>query len=394
MQKYCVGFTRAMIFVFILALSIPGSAAENEQVSFGLITSLTGTNANLGQDMERGSRLALKRINAGYMVPMKNGEFKKIGPGLQGKSLNIIVENTESRPQSAMDAVRKLVDVNKVPVVLGEFSSGITVPTGQFTNKKKVVHIAIGATSPKLRDIGPYFFNAIGLDDLAGKATAQFALEDAKAKRFGSIVPNNPFGVGVELNTCKTVKKAGENCVSTVRYELKKSDYRSDIKSVFAPRPETVFFTAYGTEARLILKQAYQLGKTSLVNWYAPYMTMWTNEVAEMPAIAEGIKGIVVGAEGDFYRKEYMEFYQKEFKRLPATAFGAYAYDATMLAALAVKKAKSTNPDALKSALHEVSRNYKGVNGDKSFDQDGMQVMENYQRKIYQNGKLHDYTVK
>ncbi len=369
-----------------------GSTLAKDSVEFGLITSLTGTNANLGQDMERGARLAQQRINSGYAVPWKEGR-KKLGPGLMGAELKIIVENTESRPQSAMDGVRKLVNVNRVPVVIGEFSSGITVPTGQFTNENKVVHISVGATSPKLRDIGPYFFNAIGLDDLAGRAVAKFALEDSGATRFGSIVPNNPFGVGVEINTCKTVSQAGGECVSTVRYKLQQSDYRAEVGSVFRARPEAVFYTAYGTEARLIFRQAYEQGKVPPKGWYAPYMTMWTNEVAEMPQIAEGVKGIMVGVSGDFFSSEYAKPYEQEFGLKPATAFGAYAYDAVMLAALAMGEAESTDPDAVSKALHTVAKHYTGVTGDKTFDSDGMQVKESYQRKIYQGGELVDYTV-
>lgn len=381
-----------ILTALVIALSLGGGPVHaGKAVTFGLITSLTGTNANLGQDMERGAKLALDRINAGYEVPWKEGETQKIEPGLLGADLKMIVENTESRPQSAMDAVRKLVNVNKVAVVIGEFSSGITVPTGQFTNENEVIQISVGATSPKLRDIGPYFFNAIGLDDLAGEAVAEFALEDSGAKRFGSIVPNNPFGVGVEINTCKTVKEAGGECVAKVRYKLKQSDYRAEIAALFNPRPEAVFYTAYGTEARLIFRQAYEQGKTPPKGWYAPYMTMWTNEVAEMPAIAEGVKGIMVGVSGDFYKNEYAEPYKKAYDTAPTTAFGAYAYDATMLAALAIQKAGSTEPKAVADALMEVSKRYKGVTGDKTFDENGMQVDENYRRMIYKDGELAEY---
>ena len=385
--------TCALAGLMLLALPGWGVAADKEKLEIGMITSLTGTNANLGQDMERGAKLALKRINNGYEVPLQEGGSKEIGPGVLGKDLKLIVENTESRPQSAMDGVRKLVNVDEVPVVLGEFSSGITVPTGQFTNKNEVVHISVGATSPKLRDIGPYFFNAIGLDDLAGKAVAEFVMEDSDAESFGSIVPNNPFGVGVEINTCKTVSQQGKECTSKVRYELKKSDYRAEVTSVVREEPDAAFFTAYGTEARLILKQAYQLGVDLPDGWYAPYMTMWTNEVEEMPAIAEGMKGTVVGVSGEFYQNEYAGPYEDEFGLKPATAFGAYAYDATMLAAMAVEKAGSTDPDAVSKALKKVSQDYQGVTGDKTFDEDGMQIEESYQRMIYKDGELKDYTV-
>jgi branched-chain amino acid transport system substrate-binding protein len=379
-------FTALALAMFLCS----GPALAGKSLEFGMITSLTGTNANLGQDMERGARLALKRINKGYEIPWQGGT-KTIGPGILESELAMIVENTESRPQSAMDGVRKLVNVDKVPVVIGEFSSGITVPTGQFTNENKVVQISVGATSPKLRDIGPYFFNAIGLDDLAGRAVAEFALEDSGAETFGSIVPNNPFGVGVEINTCKTVGQAGAECSSTVRYKLKQSDYRAEVSAVFKTRPEAVFYTAYGTEARLIFRQAFEQGKVPSKGWYAPYMTMWTNEVAEMPQIAEGVKGIMVGVSGDFYTSEYATPYEREFGLKPTTAFGAYAYDAAMLAALAIDEAGTTEPEAVSKALHKVSRHYTGVTGDKAFDADGMQIKESYQRKIYTEGQLVDY---
>jgi branched-chain amino acid transport system substrate-binding protein len=379
-------FTALALAMFLCS----GPALAGKSLEFGMITSLTGTNANLGQDMERGARLALKRINRGYDIPWQGGT-KTIGPGILDSELAMIVENTESRPQSAMDGVRKLVNVDKVPVIIGEFSSGITVPTGQFTNENKVVQISVGATSPKLRDIGPYFFNAIGLDDLAGRAVAEFALEDSGAKSFGSIVPNNPFGVGVEINTCKTVGQAGAECSSTVRYKLKQSDYRAEVSAVFKTRPEAVFYTAYGTEARLIFRQAFEQGKVPPKGWYAPYMTMWTNEVAEMPQIAEGVKGIMVGVSGDFYTSEYAAPYEQEFGLKPTTAFGAYAYDAAMLAALAIDEAGTAETDAVSKALHKVSRHYTGVTGDKAFDADGMQIKESYQRKIYQEGQLVDY---
>ena len=384
--------TVGCIVLVVLFLLAAGSAQAKDQVKIGVITSLTGTNAEVGQDMERGIQLAFDRIKDGYDVPMKAGKYRTIGPGLLEKELRLIVENTESRPQSAMDAARKLINVNHVPVIIGEFSSGITLPTGQFSNENEVVQISVGATSPKLRDIGPYFFNAIGLDDLMGNALARFALEDADAKRFTSIVPNNPFGVGIEINTCDYIEgNYDAECVSRVRYKLKKSDYRAEIGSAFASEPQAGFYTAYGTEARLILRQMFERGKELPEGWYAAYITMWTNEVKKMPRIADGIKGLQVGVSSDFFDQEYAQAYEDKYGMAPTTAFGAYGYDATMLVALAIEKAGSTDTKAIRDALFEVSKKYRGVTGSKTFDEDGMQVTENYLRKIYKDGKLHDY---
>lgn len=376
----------------LLVLGLLSPALAKDEVKIGMISPLTGTNAQVGQDMERGVRLAIDRINAGYKVPLKDGSFIEIGPGLMGKQVKLIVENTESRPKAAMDAVRKLINVDDVPAVLGEFSSGVSVPTGQLTNSNQVVQISIGSTSPKVRDIGPFMFNSIGLDDLMGKKLTYFAVEDTGAKTFGSIAPNNPFGVGIEINSCKTLEEEfnGE-CVSKVRYKMKQSDYRAEIRSLFAPKPEAIFYTAYGTEARLILRQAYEQGKTPPKGWYADYITMWTNEVSEMPEIADGIKGLMPGASGEFYQKQYAKPYKQKYDRPPSTSFGAYGYDAAMLVALAIHKAGSDDAKAIQEAMLPVSETYDGVTGNKTFDENGMQATESYMRKIYIDGELKDY---
>jgi len=365
-----VSFCAALV---IAGTSFPVGAAE--PIVIGSITPLTGTNAVQGLDMKRGEELALEEINA--------------AGGICGRPLKIICEDTESSAKGGMDAVHKLVEINKVPLILGAYSSGISLPTGQWTNSKKVIQIAVASTSPKLREIGPYFFNIIGLDEVMGTNLAEFALESG-AKTFASITVNNPFGIGIEIWTEKTVKKAGKTWLEAVRYDEKKTDYRAEIERLFAKKPEIVFFTAYGTESKLILKQAYEMGLKPSKGWYADYPTMWSNEV--IPVSAEGIVGLEVGLTSGLRLEKYKAAYQKRYgKEAKQTAFGAYAYDATWVAALALSMAGSTDSEEIAKALHAVSTIYSGVTGDKSFDQDGMQVAEYYQRMVYRGGKLVSY---
>lgn len=375
-----------------LGAGIPTAFGQNGTVDIGVITPLTGTNAVQGQDILRGIQLAVKRINSGYEVPLTNNKSKKIGPGVIGKKIKLIVQDNESRPASAIDSAQKLVNVNKVPIILGIYSSGIAVPTGQFTNKNKVIEIAAGSTSPQLKSIGPYFFDVIGLDNLMGEALGKFAIDDSGGKKFASIVPNNPFGVGMELEGCKSIKAHGGECVTKVRYEQGKSDYRPELQRLTSQPVDGVLFTAYGTDSRLILQQAYELGFNVSKHWYADYPTMWTGQIKSHPKLGEGIKGLTVGASTKFYRTEYADAYKKAYGEEPTTAFGGFAYDSMMLTALAIDKAGSTNADALRKALMTVSKDYRGVTGDKTFDANGMQKTEQYKTVIYKGGKLMPYT--
>jgi branched-chain amino acid transport system substrate-binding protein len=357
-----------------------GLTSAADPVVIGAINPLTGTNAVQGRDMKRGEELALDEINA--------------GGGINGRPLKIIWKDTRSNADQGMQAVRQLVEKDRVPLIIGAYSSGVSLPTGRWTHSKKVIQISVASTAPELRNIGPYFFNAIGLDEVMGIKLAEFALE-SDARTYASIVVDNPFGLGIETWTEKTVKKAGKQWVKSLRYTENQDDYKSTIESLFADTPEVVFFTAYGTDAELILEQSYKMGLKPSKGWYAAYMTMWYHDV--VPKTAEGIKGMVVGRHSgprfkhfqEAYWKKFGVAYQKLYQRpVMQTAFGAYAYDATWMAALALQMAGSTDADEIAAALHKVSISYDGATGDKSFDQDGMQVIEYFQRMIYQDGRL------
>ncbi|MBC8461372.1 MAG: ABC transporter substrate-binding protein [Deltaproteobacteria bacterium] len=375
MRRLVLSIAGVFFLAGILIFGMSVSSEAVEPVVIGSISPLTGTNAVQGLDMKRGEQMALEEINA--------------AGGINGRPLKIIWEDTESSPRGGMDAVHKLVEINKVPLIIGAYSSGISLPTGQWTNSKKVIQIAEASTSPKLREIGPYFFNIIGLDEVMGTMLAEFALESG-AQTFASITVNNPFGIGIEIWTKKTIDKAGKKWLEAVRYDEKKTDYRAEIERLFAKKPEVVFFTAYGTESKLILKQAYEMGLKPSKGWYADYPTMWCNEV--IPVSAEGIRGLECGMTGGTRLEEYQAAYKRRYgKEAKQTAFGAYAYDATWIAALALGMAGSTDTDKIAKALHIVSKIYNGVTGDKSFDKDGMQVTDYYQRKVYRGGKLMLY---
>jgi branched-chain amino acid transport system substrate-binding protein len=191
MKRLVLSIAGVFFLAALLVVGMSGSAEAADPVVIGSISPLTGTNAVQGLDMKRGEGLALEEINA--------------AGGICGRPLKIIWEDTESSAKGGMDAVHKLVEINKVPLIIGAYSSGISLPTGQWTNSKKVIQIAEASTSPKLRDIGPYFFNIIGLDEVMGTLLAGFALESG-AQSFASITVNNPFGIGIEIWTEKTVR--------------------------------------------------------------------------------------------------------------------------------------------------------------------------------------------
>lgn len=381
---------RLAVPLFAAAAIVAGPASA--EVKFGQITPITGASSVVGVDMQRGAELALERINAGYDVPQNAGDPVKVGPGLLGEPLTLIVEDDESRPPAAMDAVQKLVNVDGVSVVIGEYSSGRTLPTGQFTSENNVIQISTGANSPMLRDVKPYFMSSIGLATAQGPVLVDLAVKLTGAKKIATLLPNNPFGVGVEIATCEAAVAAGIECVASIRYEEQKTDYRPELRQISAPEPDAVVFFAYGADAALIMRQAYELGMDAGNKWIGTEVSNWEADVKDAPQVAEGIRGIEHAVGGDFYDTEYVKAYTEKFGEAPTTAFGAFAYDATMMAALGVQMAGSTDPAAVKAAIIEASKTYKGLTGDMSMDADGFRAVQSYGTFIFTNGKLEPFT--
>lgn len=374
--------------LFCAGLLSPAVAAD---IKIGVLVPLTGTSAIQGKDISRGIQLAAQRINQGFDIPQKDGTTVRVDPQTLGGEIKLIIEDTESRPASALDAMRKLVNVDKVPVVLGVLSSGVCVPTGQFAQQSGVVEICSSSTSPELRKIGSYLFSTMGLDDLMGRALADFAVQDTGAKTYASLVANNPFGVGMEIQSCQQLEnsKTGE-CVTKVRYEEGKSDYNADLRRTVSQDTDAVLFTAYGADARLLMQEAYQQGIQVSKNWYADYPSLWITDIEKTPEIGEGIRGLEPGATGPA-TDAYAADYKQAFGENPTSVFGSYAYDSAMLIALAIKQAGATTSEAIRDALIPVSQDYAGVTGDKAFDEDGMQKSESYRHVIVKNGELVPY---
>ena len=103
---------------------------------------------------------------------------------------------------------------------------------------------------------------------------------------------------------------------------------------------------------------------------------------------AGGTPGPTSGTRLEEFKAAFDKRYGKDAKR---TVYGWYAYDATWIAALALGLAGTDNPDQIVKSLHIVSKYYNGVTGDKTFDKDGMQKMDYFQKFVFKDGKLVPY---
>lgn len=373
-------FVHTMIITILLGflIGVGPLTAEEKPIYIGILAPITGTQAVMSEDLITGSRLAQEEINA--------------AGGVLGRRLELIIEDTETRPAPGMDAARKLVGVDRVPVISGGFSSGVALPIAKYLQEGGIVGVFQPPTSPLFREVGSYIFLTNVLDNYKGKVIAEFAAEDSGKKKFGLMFPNNAFGIMLMKETIKNLERLEAEIVSEVVYELNKVDYKAELQRLFAKDPEVVIGTWYAKEGLVTVKQAYEMGLLNVdkVPWYCPEITSsFAAAMEEIPEVLEGIKGLNPLAPGSLF----MEKFKKKMGREPITAYAAMNYDALIMIAMAINFANSVDPTAIRDALPKIDDWYRGqsTGGDKRFDKDGMQGFGSYEKLIVKSGKNVPY---
>ncbi|MBP0598665.1 ABC transporter substrate-binding protein [Herbaspirillum sp. LeCh32-8] len=343
--------------------------AAQETVQMGAVLSLTGANATVGEDVRRAVDLAVEKVNS--------------QGGVLGKKFSVIVEDSGGNPTTALNAARKLVSVDKVPVVIGEYSSGISIPLGQYLVKEGVTHINIASTSVKIRDIGATSFNLIGLENFGNK----FSAADTWAlgyRKVAVIAPNNAYGQGVSHGFKEEFEKLGGQVVTEVLYTAGQSTYRRELQQIARSAPDAYVYTAYGQESAIINREAFELGLRK-TPWYGILLSMC---LSDTPAeIANGQLGMEVGSVDGPAGRAYADAFRARYKEGMKTSYTGYAYDAVLMTAAAINKARSTKPADVQAALKEIGKNYAGVTGAITFDQDRQRQNPPYAKLKY-DGKV------
>ena len=363
-----------------VAVSLAGVATAQDSAEIGVLLPMSGSNATNGAKTLAGMNAALSEVNA-------------LGGVLGGRELSLIIEDTEAKPQPAIEAIRKLIDVNNVPLVLGDISSGTSIPTAKYTVSKGSNQITVAATAQSQREIGDGLFTMLATNDVLGIEMAQFVHRDSAPTTVGLVYMNDPFGVGMARATQVGLEELGIEIVADLALEPAKTDYRAELQRLARARPDAVIAVAFGDTAAVITKQSFELGVMERINrnWYQPYISSATSKC--IPEICEGMKGLDIDAEpGSRYDSVIEAISKTTGEDVELDWFTSVGYDSIWVAALSINLANSMEPEAIRLAIPKAMEIYRGVTkSDFSVDEDGIQVSQRYGERIYTDGGISAY---
>jgi len=346
MKRTSLLFPLAISAVFVWAGCQGSKGPQSNTFKIGVITSLTGSNAAFGQAHKNGYTIALEELNA--------------KGGLLGKKVELDYYDDQSRPDQAVQGVSKLVDQDRVPIVLGAYSSESTRAIVPVVTQKQVPLIMPTAVADNVMESNsPWVFRICAGSGSFAAATLDFLKNNGDPKKLAIVYENTNFGQSNNKSMTEAAKAAGLELVDSEAYQASSPDYKSLLQRVKGKNPEVIYFASYLLDASTLMRQSEQLGLNP--KYFTSAGTGFA--AAEFPTPD---KGAGKYAEYTFSVSQWLpsvkwkgsaEFDQKYFQLAGShpAYHGMEAYAVLVVAAAAIDKAKSKQPQAIRDAVKDVN---------------------------------------
>jgi branched-chain amino acid transport system substrate-binding protein len=367
----------AFVFVFIVVLGFitlnansffTFSQGNQGVIKFGVIASSTGVGSYQAQQELRGVNFAVDEINA--------------KGGINGKKIELIVEDSKTNPADAVIAIQKLVSIDKVNFVIGDSWNSTTAVIVPITNESKVLVFSPVTTLSSLSK-DDYFFRTIPSVDVMMSNLAVFAYIDLNIRRVSGLVQATPYGEEHMSAFKKHFSFLGGEVVGEYRRSINDLDVRADLIKAKNSGSEAVLdLLATGAPLGEPIKQSKELGFDFV--WLGAMGTENAPFLKEYGSLAEGMVYPYPFDDSNLTitGKHFWDSFIQKYGEAP-DSIASNSYDAVMLIAEGIK-VKGENPIGVKEYLLSV-KDYKGVSGVISFDQNGDVIKPVIIKTIYNN---------
>lgn len=345
--------TKAFALLFSFLLLLPQTIAPTPSVKIGVFLSLTGATASFGASSLNAIKLAIDEIN-------RSG-------GINGKPIELIVEDDHSNTDEVAGLVNKLIKEHKVDALIAEPVSTRAIVAAPIAQQNKIVMISSASVKPELTMAGDYIFRACFISSTEGEAIAKFAREKLKAKTAAVILDyKNDYAMVLSRFFEESFAKLGGRVLTKQGYIAGDKDIAAQMTSVKASAPDIIFAPGFYTTAPLVARAVKQSGlKTILIGsdgWDSPELMKDGSDVFEGVYFANHFW---VGSDNPLVQK-FVADYRARYGVEP-DALAAASYDATRMLADAFKRAKSSDSAAVRDALAQ-TKDFPGVTGKITLD--------------------------
>lgn len=355
-----------------------GGGGDSGPYTIGMVDSRTGSLSAFGQRNERGMNIALSDVNE---------------VGIDGRDLDIIVEDSQSKQQPGVSAAQKLVNQDGVPFVIGAVGSGVSLAIYQSViQDTDVVQLSQNSTSPNLTNF-PGLLRMSPTGRTQSSALADIIQEDGHDSVAITWI-NNDYGSGI----AEAFVNAYEGDVAyNSSHDQGQASYSSVVSQMANTDAGAWLFVTYQPEMTTMAQEAYSSGVGDQAQFYGADSVKGPDVLGNTPeGSLEEMKIVAPSAAVDQENyKSFASTFEEEHGQAP-TAWAAYTYDCVVTAAISILAADEFTGSALTDVVRDVTRpsgesvtsfqaasdalsdgggagdvNYDGVSGPIDFDENG-----------------------
>lgn len=341
MRRHLIGTALAL---GLAALVAPAAKADCT-ITIGVVMELTGPAGEYGQKASKSVELALNDLNA--------------AGGVAGCKLAADIRDAQSQGSVAADVAKQLVEIKKVPVIIGGIISSVSMPIlTSVTAPAGVVQISPASSSPSFTNLaeqgktGGWWFRTITSDALQGTVAAKYAL-DLGFRKLAIIHVNNDFGANMVKEFAKAYTALGGTIVSTTPYNENQPSYQPEVTQALDGSPDALYLVSTPGDGATIARNWLSQGGVDkfLLNDGMNSEEFIKNVGAQYLNDAYGTSsGADKSASTDYFANAYKAYSGFDWQAPAADR----SYDATAIVGLAIAEAGKPDPAAIRDAIRKV----------------------------------------
>jgi branched-chain amino acid transport system substrate-binding protein len=355
-------FAAALLAATVLAGAGAAEAADGK-IKIGLMFTLSGPAAVLGQQGRDGFLLAAERL----------------GNTFGGVDTEVVVADDEQKPDVAVNKAKELVERDQVDFVVGPIFSNILMAIVKPVTDANKILISPNAGTSTLAGKGcnKNVFVTSYQNDQVHEVLGKYA-QDKGYKKLFLLAPNYQAGKDSLAGFKRSYK--GE-VVNEMFTPLGQVDFSAELAQIAAAQPDAVFAFMPGGMGVNLVKQYRQAGLASI-----PFLSAFTVDETTLPAQKDAALGFFGGANwapnlDNPQSKAFVAAYEKKYGSVPGT-YAMQAYDAAMLidSALKATGGKVSDVDALRAAMAKAD--FTSLRGDFKLGNNHFPIQDFYLVKV------------
>jgi branched-chain amino acid transport system substrate-binding protein len=354
--------------VFCSLLLVPSAWCKNKPIKIGINAPITGDIPKVGEGTKFAAQMWLEDIKAAGGLTVGG----KIFP------VELVIEDNESKAESAVKANTKMITDDEVLVIVGPQASKQAVPAGEVANNYKTPMITPWSTNPDSTKDRPYVFRGCFLDPFQGPVLANFITEEfgfKKAAVLYDVASDYPKGLAEFFKQAWEGLHGKGSVVAFESFTTKDPDFSSQLTKIINSGAEVLFTPQYYNEVALIVQQAHELGWNKPIVGSDSWGSSETVELCGKDCYGLFFSAHYAAAGATGATKAFIDRYEKKYGYVPDDV-AALTWDALRIVQEAIRVCGKMSGDVktdrqcVRDALAKV-KEFDGITGKMTFTEDG-----------------------